>query len=122
MYTVIQYFFILNLNDAQNKHDGEVESSVVVVDKAAYQAAGSDVGKKRAAIEQILMAGHYVTRWPLASSHVGPGGLVRCLVHHDHRRFHLPIVLVLASLRFKMKKYWMTVYIFPLAERSTARQ
>lgn len=59
VYTVIQYFFLLILNDAQNKHDGEQESSVVVVDKAAYEEAGDDPLKKRAAVSQILMAGHY---------------------------------------------------------------
>jgi hypothetical protein len=58
-YTVIQFFFFLMLNDAQNKHEGEWESSVVVVDKEAYAAAGDDVAKKRRAITQILMAGHY---------------------------------------------------------------
>src|SRR5262245_53424707 len=58
-YTVIQYFFFMMLNDAQNKHDGEWESSVVVVDKAAYAAAGEDSAKKRKAISQILTAGHY---------------------------------------------------------------
>jgi hypothetical protein len=58
-FVVIQYFFLLMLNDAHNKHDGEWESSVVVVDKVAYLAAGADVARKRAALWQILMAGHY---------------------------------------------------------------
>lgn len=67
-YTVIQYFFLMMLNDAQNKHDGEWESSVVVVDDAAYDRAGTDVSRKRAAIEQILMAGHYHhTPYPAAT-------------------------------------------------------
>jgi hypothetical protein len=58
-YTVIQYFFFMMLNDAQNKHDGEWESSIVVVDQAAYAAAGTSGVAKRRAIFQILTAGHY---------------------------------------------------------------
>jgi hypothetical protein len=58
-YTVIQYFFLLMLNDAQNKHDGEWESGAVVVDKEAYARAGRDPAKLRRAIDRILLAGHY---------------------------------------------------------------
>lgn len=58
-FVVVQYFFFLMLNDAQNKHDGEWESSAVVIDKAAYLAAGADATQLRNAVAMMLMAGHY---------------------------------------------------------------
>jgi hypothetical protein len=59
VYVVLQYFFLLMLNDAQNKHDGEWESSIVVVDRTAYSSAGPSGLARRRAISQILTAGHY---------------------------------------------------------------
>ena len=67
-FVVVQYFFMLMLNDGQNKHEGEWESSSVVVDRAAFLAVGQlpasvsaadRAAHLRGAIAMMLMAGHY---------------------------------------------------------------
>lgn len=59
-YTVIQYFYLLHLNDAQNKHDGEWESFAVVVDNQRFKALESLGGTaQRYALSKLITAGHY---------------------------------------------------------------